>query len=145
MYAEEPVVFATPLPEELQSEYKDPSIRIPIDKMDTEVVYTINPREVKYDPRTIAEAAAIFTELVSRDVRSLVFTRTRRLAELVANYARQRLSESSPAHVRRIKAYRAGYLPKERRQIERELSTAASPGWWPPPRWSWAWTSATWR
>jgi Fe-S oxidoreductase/ActR/RegA family two-component response regulator len=46
--------------EELQSEYKDPSIRIPIDKMDAEVVYTINPREVKYDPRTIAEAAAIF-------------------------------------------------------------------------------------
>jgi len=46
--------------EELQSEYKDPSIRIPIDKMDAEVVYTINPREVKYDPRSIAEAAAIF-------------------------------------------------------------------------------------
>ena len=46
--------------EELQSEYKDPGIRIPIDKMDAEVVYTINPREVKYDPRTIAEAAAIF-------------------------------------------------------------------------------------
>jgi len=46
--------------EELQSEYKDPSIRIPIDKMDAEVVYTINPREVKYDPCSIAEAAAIF-------------------------------------------------------------------------------------
>jgi Fe-S oxidoreductase len=46
--------------EELQSEYSDPSIRIPIDKMDADVVYAINPREVKYDPRTIAEAAAIF-------------------------------------------------------------------------------------
>jgi len=46
--------------EELQSEYNDPSIKIPVDKMDCEVVYTINPREVKYDPRTIAEAAAIF-------------------------------------------------------------------------------------
>jgi Fe-S oxidoreductase len=46
--------------EELQSEYGDPSIRIPVDKMDCDVVYTINPREVKYDPRTIAEAAAIF-------------------------------------------------------------------------------------
>jgi Fe-S oxidoreductase len=46
--------------EELQSEYNDPSIKIPIDKMDCEIVYTINPREVKYDPRTIAEAAAIF-------------------------------------------------------------------------------------
>jgi Fe-S oxidoreductase len=46
--------------EELQSEYNDPSIRIPIDKMDAGVVYSINPREAKYDPRTIAEAAAIF-------------------------------------------------------------------------------------
>jgi Fe-S oxidoreductase len=46
--------------EELQSEYEDPSIKIPIDKVDCDIVYTINPREVKYDPRTIAEAAAIF-------------------------------------------------------------------------------------
>jgi Fe-S oxidoreductase len=46
--------------EELQSEYGDPSIRIPIDKEGADVVYAINPREVKYDPRTIAEAAAIF-------------------------------------------------------------------------------------
>jgi Fe-S oxidoreductase/ActR/RegA family two-component response regulator len=46
--------------EELQSEYDDPRIRIPIDKQGAEVVYAINPREAKYDPRTIAEAAAIF-------------------------------------------------------------------------------------
>ncbi|MFZ0890027.1 MAG: response regulator [Candidatus Binataceae bacterium] len=46
--------------EELQEEYHDPTIRIPVDKPDVDVLYTINPREVKYDPRTIAEAAAIF-------------------------------------------------------------------------------------
>jgi len=46
--------------EELQSEYNDPTIKIPIDKPDADVIYTINPREAKYDPRTIAEAAAIF-------------------------------------------------------------------------------------
>jgi Fe-S oxidoreductase len=46
--------------EELQSEYNDPTIKIPIDKPDADVMYTINPREAKYDPRTIAEAAAIF-------------------------------------------------------------------------------------
>ena len=33
---------------------------IPIDKEDADVVYSINPREVKYDPRTIKEAALIF-------------------------------------------------------------------------------------
>ncbi|MFC2085070.1 response regulator [Bacteroidota bacterium] len=46
--------------EELQSEFDNPDIKIPIDKMDCEVVYSINPREVKYDPRTIADAAKIF-------------------------------------------------------------------------------------
>jgi Fe-S oxidoreductase len=46
--------------EELQSDYDDPNMKIPIDKMDADVVYSINPREAKYDPRTIADAAKIF-------------------------------------------------------------------------------------
>lgn len=46
--------------EELQSEFDDPNIKIPIDKENCDVVYSINPREVKYDPRTIADAAKIF-------------------------------------------------------------------------------------
>ncbi|MBT8393000.1 MAG: response regulator [Ignavibacteriaceae bacterium] len=46
--------------EELQSEFEDPNIKIPIDKKDADIVYSINPREVKYDPRTIADAAKIF-------------------------------------------------------------------------------------
>ena len=46
--------------EELVKEVNDPKAAIPIDKMDANVVYAINPREVKYDPRTIADAAKIF-------------------------------------------------------------------------------------
>ena len=46
--------------EELQDELGDPSVRIPVDKMDCEVVYSINLREVKYDPRIIADAAKVF-------------------------------------------------------------------------------------
>ena len=46
--------------EELQEEMDDPNAVIPIDKMDADIVYSINPREVKYDPRTIADAAKIF-------------------------------------------------------------------------------------
>jgi Fe-S oxidoreductase len=46
--------------EELQSELDDAGVGIPIDKMDCDIVYSINPREVKYDPRTIADAAKIF-------------------------------------------------------------------------------------
>ncbi|HHE46757.1 MAG TPA: (Fe-S)-binding protein [Bacteroidetes bacterium] len=46
--------------EEMQSELDDPTAVIPIDKMDADIVYTINPREVKYDPRTISDAGKIF-------------------------------------------------------------------------------------
>ncbi|UCD17077.1 MAG: response regulator [Candidatus Zixiibacteriota bacterium] len=50
------------LTEELQAEHGADYPGIPIDKMDTDVVYSINPREVKYDPRTISDAALIFNE-----------------------------------------------------------------------------------
>jgi len=48
------------LSDELENEFHDPAARIPIDKADADVVYAINPREVKYDPRTISDAARIF-------------------------------------------------------------------------------------
>ncbi len=49
------------LTEEMQMEYpKSPGI--PIDTVGADVVYSINPREVKYDPRTISDAAMIFNE-----------------------------------------------------------------------------------
>jgi Fe-S oxidoreductase/CheY-like chemotaxis protein len=46
--------------EELVEEVGDEAAAIPVDKEDAEVVYTINPREAKYDPRTITDAAKIF-------------------------------------------------------------------------------------
>ena len=68
-----------------------------------------------------SEASHLFTELVNSNIRSLAFARTRRLTELIYTYSRRRLAETSPALARRIKPYRAGYLPEERRQIEQEL------------------------
>ncbi len=47
--------------EELQQELGVTHSLIPIDKKGARVMYTINPREIKYDPRTIADAAKIFT------------------------------------------------------------------------------------
>jgi DEAD/DEAH box helicase domain-containing protein len=68
-----------------------------------------------------SEATHLFTELVGHNIRSLTFARSRRLTELIYSYSRQSLAESSPALAGRIKPYRAGYLPQERRQIEQEL------------------------
>jgi len=68
-----------------------------------------------------SEATYLFTELVSQDIRTLTFARTRRLTELIYLYSQRRLEEVSPERSGRIKPYRAGYLPEERRQIEKEL------------------------
>jgi DEAD/DEAH box helicase domain-containing protein len=65
-----------------------------------------------------SEATLIFTELVRNTIRSLVFTRTRKLAELIYMYSRDRLG---PPLEELIKPYRAGYLPEDRRKIEQEL------------------------
>jgi Fe-S oxidoreductase len=46
--------------EEVSEELEDPTAVIPVDKEDCDVVYSINPREVKYDPRSIADALKIF-------------------------------------------------------------------------------------
>jgi DEAD/DEAH box helicase domain-containing protein len=67
------------------------------------------------------EAANLFAELVNRDIRTLTFVRTRQLTEVIYNYTRRRLAEIGAGLSKKIKPYRAGYLPRERRQIEREL------------------------
>lgn len=46
--------------DELKDDVEDDSAEIPIDKEDCNIVYSINPREVKYDPRSIQDAAKIF-------------------------------------------------------------------------------------
>ncbi len=50
------------LTDEMKMEYGDHVEGIPIDKQKANIVYAINPREVKYDPRTISDAALIFNE-----------------------------------------------------------------------------------
>lgn len=46
--------------EELQAELDDPGIKIPINKPRAHLIYTFNPREVKYFPYLIQAAAKIF-------------------------------------------------------------------------------------
>jgi len=46
--------------EELEEDLGHDKATIPVEKKGAKVMYCINPREVKYDPRTIKEAALIF-------------------------------------------------------------------------------------
>jgi len=70
---------------------------------------------------TNAEAADILATLVRAGMRNITFVRARRLAELVCLYARQTLAKEDPALAERIAPYRAGYLPADRRRLERAL------------------------
>ncbi len=64
------------------------------------------------------EAAAVTAGLIDAGHTTLGFTRSRRGVELVAADVRRRLPRPL---ARRVRAYRGGYLPEERRAIEEEL------------------------
>ena len=70
-----------------------------------------------------SEAVGLFTKLVESGIRTIVFTKARKTAELILRYAREELRQAKSANVHRIMAYRAGYMPSERREIERKLFT----------------------
>jgi DEAD/DEAH box helicase domain-containing protein len=65
-----------------------------------------------------SETAGILTSLISSGHRSIGFCRSRRGTEVVASDVRRRLPDELAGTVR---PYRGGYLPEERREIEREL------------------------
>jgi DEAD/DEAH box helicase domain-containing protein len=68
-----------------------------------------------------AEASELFSELVGEGVRTIAFAKSRKGAELVASFARDRLERERPDLADRVAAYRAGYLPEERRALEEAL------------------------
>jgi DEAD/DEAH box helicase domain-containing protein len=75
---------------------------------------------LRHSPNT--EAAAWLTAAVEAGVRTLCFTRSRKSAELVASYARRRVAGVDRDLSRRVRAYRAGYLARERRALEHALA-----------------------
>lgn len=70
---------------------------------------------------TLAEAADLLTDLVVAGARAVAFVRSRRAAETVAGLARSALADVDPSLPGQVAAYRAGYLPHERRELERAL------------------------
>ncbi|WP_455359972.1 DEAD/DEAH box helicase [Streptomyces sp. SYSU K21746] len=68
-----------------------------------------------------AETADLLTDLTVQGVRTVAFVRSRRGAELIAVIAQERLAEVDRSLSRRVAAYRGGYLPEERRALERAL------------------------
>lgn len=71
-----------------------------------------------------SQAAHMLADLVLDGVRTLVFVRSRQGAEVVALTARRILADRGDHELaERVAAYRGGYLPSERRELEEALRT----------------------
>ncbi|MEA2694198.1 MAG: box helicase protein, partial [Acidobacteriota bacterium] len=81
------------------------------------------PREGRHlllfrpDGSPYTAALQLFVTLVKAGMKTIVFTKARRITELLYSWLRRQ----EPDLARRVASYRAGFLPEERRQIERDL------------------------
>lgn len=69
----------------------------------------------------VAETADLLANLVSSRIRTIAFIKSRRGAETIASISKRLLDEVDPSLPGRVAAYRSGYLPEERRALERAL------------------------
>lgn len=85
---------------------------------------------VFYNPPLVGAAERLSANLATSEMlgslaeagmRTLAFSRARVSAELVLRYARRRFEKGARVPPSKVESYRAGYTPKERRQIEQAL------------------------
>jgi DEAD/DEAH box helicase domain-containing protein len=67
------------------------------------------------------EAARLLSDVVQGGNQAIAFVRARVVSEVITKYVKEILSREAPSLAGSVKAYRGGYLPEDRRQIEREL------------------------
>lgn len=74
------------------------------------------------------ESKDLLISCIREDLQTLCFTGSRKMAELITVWAREDVRRSFPRYSGTIAAYRAGYLPEERRAIERQLKEGVMKG-----------------
>ena len=67
------------------------------------------------------DAVTWMTEALQAGGQALAFTRTRQAAELIHRYTKEQLTAEHSPLAGKVRAYRGGYLPNERREIEQDL------------------------
>jgi len=77
--------------------------------------------EAPHRRSAVAETADLLADLVSAGVQTVAFARSRVGVETVSACARRALAEVDPRLEGAVAAYRGGYLPEERRELERSL------------------------
>jgi DEAD/DEAH box helicase domain-containing protein len=74
------------------------------------------------------ETKDLLLSCIREDLQTLCFTGSRKMAELVTLWAREDARHISARLADTISAYRAGYLPEERRTLERQLKDGLMKG-----------------
>jgi DEAD/DEAH box helicase domain-containing protein len=67
------------------------------------------------------DAVTWMIEALAAGGQALAFTRTRQAAELIQRYVKEQLAAEHSPLADKVRAYRGGYLPNERREIEQDL------------------------
>jgi len=68
----------------------------------------------------VKEASRLATQFLTRDIQSIVFARSRLRVEILTTYLKQAVRRLNRDH-NLVRGYRGGYLPTERRAIEKGL------------------------
>ena len=77
---------------------------------------------------TYTESKDLLLSCLHHDLQTICFTGSRKMAELIALFAREDARHSSTRLADSISAYRAGYLPEERRALENQLKEGSMKG-----------------
>ena len=70
----------------------------------------------------LSEAADVVHDLVCSGARTICFIKSRRAVELVAKLVSEKLAHTQPDLADKVVAYRAGYTPQQRRELEAKLA-----------------------
>ena len=78
---------------------------------------------------TVNEAQALAVKVLTRGQKAIVFARSRVRVELISSYIKEKLANLYTDNQRiRVESYRGGYLPGERREIEKGLRDGSIQG-----------------
>lgn len=81
----------------------------------------VRSRRFKTRRSANVEAHELMTALVKADVPTITFSKAKVTAELIYRYVCESLERTAPHLVKKVTPYRGGYLPEDRREIERKL------------------------
>ena len=85
--------------------------------------YRRNRVNIQNAPSVHMETENIFMYMMLKEIQTLCFTVSRKTTELIAMWAKKDMTQVKGKLAHRIAAYRAGYKPEERREIEEGLKS----------------------